>query len=64
MEACKLQIEIHVVIAREGILETNLIVSTALVEFVYVKCGVIVKAQEIFDNLLAQNIVTWNMLIS
>ena len=53
MEACKLQIEIHVVIAREGILETNLIVSTALVEFVYVKCGVIVKAQEVFDNLLA-----------
>ena len=36
---------------------------TALVA-IYVKCGVIVKAQEVFDNLPAQNIATWNMLIS
>ena len=32
VEACKLQIEIHVVIAREGILEIDLVVGTAFVD--------------------------------
>ena len=55
--------EIHVVIAREGILERDLVVGTALVDM-YVKCGAFAKAQQVFDVLPIQNIVSWNVLIS
>ena len=52
MEPCKLHIELHVVIAREGILERDLVIGTDLLD-TYVKYGIIVKTQEVFDNLPA-----------
>ncbi|KAH7287280.1 hypothetical protein KP509_32G048400 [Ceratopteris richardii] len=54
--------EIHTEIERLGFIQEDDILATALVD-AYVKCGLLSKAQEIFDELPAKNIVTWNALI-
>lgn len=30
----------------------------------YAKCGSLAEAQEVFDNLLVQNVVSWNAIIT
>ena len=55
--------EIHAQIVQEGSLEQNDIIGTALVDM-YAKCGDITKAQQVFDRLSVQNIVSWTALIA
>lgn len=55
--------EIHVMIAGNGMLKEDLVVGNALLDM-YAKCGLLGKVQEIFDNFLVRNVVSWNSLIS
>ncbi|KAI5071883.1 hypothetical protein GOP47_0014134 [Adiantum capillus-veneris] len=44
-------------------LDSHLLVGSALVDM-YAKCGLIEKAQEVFDQLPTHNVVTWTALIA
>ena len=55
--------EIHAEIGKQGLLEKDIVLGTALVDM-YAKCGMLEKAQGVFDKLPAHNVVTWNALIS
>ncbi|KAH7299383.1 hypothetical protein KP509_24G008500 [Ceratopteris richardii] len=54
---------IHDEIARGMSLAKNIILGTALVDM-YAKCGDLTKAQRVFDELPAHDVVSWNALIS
>lgn len=54
--------KIHHAIASNGFLQKNVFVGSALVNM-YAKCGFLSKAQEVFDNLHARNVVAWNAII-
>lgn len=54
--------EIHNEIVKESY-ERDLFVGNTLVDM-YGKCGSLVEAQEVFNQLLHRNIVTWNTLIT
>ncbi|KAI5071803.1 hypothetical protein GOP47_0014054 [Adiantum capillus-veneris] len=54
---------IHEEIARQGLLEMDVVLGTALVDM-YVKCGALSKAQQVFEKLPAWDIVSWNALIA
>jgi pentatricopeptide repeat protein len=56
-------LEIHSEICRKGILGDDIVVTNALVGM-YAKCGLMSKAQEVFDRLPVQDVVTWSTLIS
>ena len=55
--------EIHSSIVREGFLENNVLVGNALIDM-YAKCGNLMKAQEVFDDLPVHDIVSWTVLIA
>ncbi|KAI5056883.1 hypothetical protein GOP47_0028701 [Adiantum capillus-veneris] len=55
--------ELHAEIEQKGLFGTNLIVGNALVEM-YVKCGLLSEAHEVFDKLQLLDIISWNTLIS
>ncbi|KAI5083700.1 hypothetical protein GOP47_0003443, partial [Adiantum capillus-veneris] len=55
--------EIHTEIAREGVLGNVSILGSALVDM-YANCGALVKAQEVFDKLSLQDLVSWTALIA
>ncbi|KAI5056876.1 hypothetical protein GOP47_0028694 [Adiantum capillus-veneris] len=55
--------QIHSQIIRSGLLDVNQVVGNALVDM-YMKCGVLSRAEEVFDNLPAHNVATWNTIIS
>ena len=55
--------EIHAEIARTMFLQTNIYIGSSLVDM-YLKCGSVSKAQEVFDGLPDRNIVTWTALMS
>ncbi|KAH7289675.1 hypothetical protein KP509_30G013800 [Ceratopteris richardii] len=55
--------ELFAEIERQGLLEESLILGNSLLD-VYAKCGSLRKAQEVFDNLKAHDLVTWNTLIA
>eukprot|EP00250_Pteridium_aquilinum_P010334 c19309_g1_i1 orf=1-717(-) len=54
---------IHDNIVKKGLLENHAFVGNALVTM-YAKCSALDKAQELFDNLLIRNVVSWNTLIA
>ncbi|KAH7292482.1 hypothetical protein KP509_29G070800 [Ceratopteris richardii] len=54
--------ELHAKILKTALLETNVIVGSALVSM-YAKCGALWKAQEVFNELSDINVVSWNALI-
>ena len=54
--------EIHAEISRKRLLENNIFLATSLVDM-YAKCGAIMKAKEVFDEIRAPDIVSWNALI-
>ncbi|KAI5082665.1 hypothetical protein GOP47_0002408 [Adiantum capillus-veneris] len=54
---------LHVEISRKGFLKNNIFVGSALVSM-YAKCGALVKAQKVFDDLPFRNLVSWNGLIA
>ncbi|KAH7302040.1 hypothetical protein KP509_23G053400 [Ceratopteris richardii] len=56
-------IEIHAKIEKDGMLGTNLAVGNALIDM-YVKCGLISKAHEVFNRLPNQDVVSWTALIA
>ncbi|MCO5558140.1 hypothetical protein L7F22_011717 [Adiantum nelumboides] len=55
--------EIHGEVRKQGLLESNDMLLTALVDM-YAKCGALAKAHEVFDMLPARNVVTWNALMA
>lgn len=55
-------LELHAEITREGVLDNNVVVGNALIDM-YSKCGLLVEAQDVFDNLSNQNVVSWSALI-
>ncbi|KAH7439688.1 hypothetical protein KP509_04G072400 [Ceratopteris richardii] len=62
LQAAGLGICMHAEIMRQGLLGSEIALGNALVDM-YAKCGVLVKAQEVFDGLPRQNVITWNTLI-
>ncbi|KAI5072958.1 hypothetical protein GOP47_0013064 [Adiantum capillus-veneris] len=55
--------EIHDELIGKKILKYDVNVGNALVDM-YAKCGYLVKAQQVFDELPVRNIITWNSLIT
>ena len=55
--------QIHNEIIKRGLLETNLMLGNGLVDM-YVKCGMLVKAQEALEDLPTRDVVSWNSLIA
>ncbi|KAH7289954.1 hypothetical protein KP509_30G025400 [Ceratopteris richardii] len=55
--------EIHIEIARHGMLERDVVLGSALVDM-YAKCGALAKAQEVFKGLPVCNVVSWTSLIA
>ena len=55
--------EIHSSIVREELLENNVLVGNALIDM-YAKCGNLMKAQEVFDDLPVHDTVSWTVLIA
>ncbi|KAI5063641.1 hypothetical protein GOP47_0022188 [Adiantum capillus-veneris] len=54
--------EIHYEIANQGLLN-NTVLGGALVDM-YAKCGVLLKAQKVFDALPMHNVISWSALIA
>ena len=54
--------QIHADIARIGLFEEDIFIGTTLVDM-YAKFGFLEKAQDVFDSLSIQTIVSWNALI-
>ena len=54
--------EIHEEVARTGLLETNLFISSTLIDM-YVKCRCIKEAHKLFDCLAFQDIVAWGTMV-
>eukprot|EP00250_Pteridium_aquilinum_P025445 c3080_g1_i1 orf=137-430(+) len=50
--------ELHVEIARMGLLESDPFVMSSLVDM-YTKCGSLAKAKEVFDRLAIRDVVSW-----
>ncbi|MCO5583964.1 hypothetical protein L7F22_037882 [Adiantum nelumboides] len=55
--------KIHDIIATQGLLKTNIMLGNALVDM-YAKCGVLTKAQFVFDELSVRNAISWSALIA
>ena len=53
---------LHDEIERKGFLDKDLVLGNTLIDM-YVKCGSLSKAREVFDKLLIRNVVSWNALI-
>jgi pentatricopeptide repeat protein len=63
LECLEIGAEIHAQVRNEGLLRgENAILGTALVDM-YAKCGSLEKAQEAFDQLPVQNVMSWTSLI-
>ncbi|KAH7283176.1 hypothetical protein KP509_35G064900 [Ceratopteris richardii] len=68
LKACGLEglvgkgLTLHMEIVNGGAFDSNLVVGNALVDM-YVKCGLVVEAQDVFDNLCNKNVVAWSALI-
>ncbi|KAI5065527.1 hypothetical protein GOP47_0020222 [Adiantum capillus-veneris] len=54
---------LHAEVVRKGLLGEDVVLGNSLVDM-YVKCGQLVKAQQVFDTLPSKNIVSWNTLIA
>ncbi|KAH7364964.1 hypothetical protein KP509_18G001000 [Ceratopteris richardii] len=55
--------QIHEEISRQGMLENNVVLATALVDL-YAKCGAIEKAYRMLEKYQAHNVVSWTSLMS
>ncbi|KAI7996498.1 Pentatricopeptide repeat-containing protein [Camellia lanceoleosa] len=54
--------KIHDHVRRLG-LESDVYICTALVDF-YTKCGCLIEAQKVFDNMSNRDVVAWNAMIA
>ena len=55
--------EIHAMVRKQCLLGKDLVLGTTLVDM-YAKCGLLGKAQEVFDELPVKDVVAWSALIS
>ncbi|KAI5067707.1 hypothetical protein GOP47_0018235 [Adiantum capillus-veneris] len=55
--------KIHDEIVSQGLLKNTIMHGNALIDM-YAKCGVILKAQMVFDTLPVRDVVSWNALIA
>ncbi|MCO5566600.1 hypothetical protein L7F22_020277 [Adiantum nelumboides] len=55
--------QIHDEVIVKGLLENNVVLGNALVDM-YVKCGMLSRAQELLDELPTRNVVSWNIIIT
>lgn len=56
-------IELHSLISNRGLLKANIYVGSALIDM-YIKCGSLSKAQEVFYELENRDVVLWTTLIA
>jgi pentatricopeptide repeat protein len=54
---------IHDEVRKSSLLKKSVVLGSALMDM-YIKCGALAKAHEVFDELSVQNVVTWNTLIA
>jgi pentatricopeptide repeat protein len=59
----RIGIEIHAKILKKGLLEDDIVLSTALVDM-YAKGGMVDEAREVFEKLSKRDLVCWNALMS
>ncbi|KAI5066524.1 hypothetical protein GOP47_0019148 [Adiantum capillus-veneris] len=55
--------QIHDEIASQGLLKRDVVLGNALLDM-YAKCGVLLKAQKVFDELHIRDAISWNSLIA
>ena len=55
--------DIDAEVRKQGLLQQNVELGNALVDM-YSKCGVLQKAQEVFEQILIKNLVSWNIIIT
>ncbi|KAH7426697.1 hypothetical protein KP509_10G012900 [Ceratopteris richardii] len=55
--------EIYTEICRQGLLDKNILVGTALIDM-YTKCGMLAKARGILHNLPQRDVTSWTALIA
>ena len=55
--------KIHIEMDRKILLEQSLIIGNALMDM-YAKCGLLMKACEVFDKISDADIISWNVLIA
>ncbi|KAH7294255.1 hypothetical protein KP509_28G062700 [Ceratopteris richardii] len=60
--ALQMGYELHTIVNNDGLFSSDFIGNTLL--NMYAKCGEMSKAQEVFDNLMVQNVVSWTALIA
>ncbi|KAH7440806.1 hypothetical protein KP509_03G011400 [Ceratopteris richardii] len=63
MKAMSVGGQLHDEISKQGLLEDNVVLGSALVDM-YAKCGAIISAEKVLKELPVRNVVTWNALIS
>ncbi|KAH7291454.1 hypothetical protein KP509_29G017400 [Ceratopteris richardii] len=54
---------IHDEIARQGLLQNDIVLATAVVDM-YAKCGELAKAQRVLETLPSRDVISWSALIS
>ena len=55
--------QIHDEIARQGLLQNDIVLGSALVDM-YAKCGAVSKARRVLDRLPSRDVVSWNALMA
>ncbi|KAI5070742.1 hypothetical protein GOP47_0015085 [Adiantum capillus-veneris] len=55
--------EIHAMVVGDGLLDKTMDVNTALV-YMYAKNGMLIEAQEVFDNSHVHDVILWNVLLA
>ncbi|KAH7432577.1 hypothetical protein KP509_07G028700 [Ceratopteris richardii] len=63
MKAIRKGLQVHEEIARLGLLENNVVLGNALVDM-YAKCGALIKAHQVVDELPVRDVITWSTLIN
>ena len=63
LRAIHKSIELHSEVERKGLFKDDLAVGNAVMDM-YMKCGSLVKAQEVFDMLSEKDIMSWNLLMA
>ncbi|MCO5610208.1 hypothetical protein L7F22_064444 [Adiantum nelumboides] len=58
-QGCRIRANIH----HSGLLEKSAFLANTIVSM-YVKCGALIRAQEVVDELSIRNVVSWNTLIA
>ncbi|MCO5568342.1 hypothetical protein L7F22_022041 [Adiantum nelumboides] len=55
--------QIHSEIVSQGLLRNNVVLGNSVIDM-YVKCGVLLKAQKVFDALVVRDASSWNALLA